>query len=1199
MKRITPFNIVIWSGLFVLGLICAILAVLVSFLAGLFWTFAVLTWLGDAAWITVVFIKRAKSKPRGAGTLVGNQAVFQRVRRETEEAVSRYLSAVNRKGIFRGSALYERPWFLLCGTGKSGKSSLLRGSGLNFPLRYPSERDGTMVEGGNQVKWLFGNEAVWIDTPGSFMEESGKDEWQSLVEALRRVRSGCPVDGVAMVVSIAEVLAGDDLQIKTLAQRLRGRMDEMISRWGIEFPVYLLLSRTDEIPGFKEYFSEQIAAGDDQILGATIVQKGEASMPRIMFAEEFSLLCKSLNDFRLDRLHKERDPVKKRQICRFVIHFQSVQQKLGMLVAELFKTSSYIGKPIFRGFYFTSCIKRETAAASAQPLQQSSGAEISSTIVNHPLNPNRILGIDRKDAVPGPSAPKNDLQSLFVLPLFRDIMMRDKPLVTSTAGRSRRQMIRHYALAGGIGLAGLLLSIFLIAGYVRIAGFYNQASAVFSRLPSESAPLIEQYLALGVMQEVMGKLQRYDDHTPLSMGLGLYRGKQLLRAIKGSYISRLRRCIVIPAVKYLEYDIRGKTEAYGELKGDDYDRLYRYLKAYLSVSEAAASHPQDIDTAFLSTILFDAVRQSIMSSSGTDRLPERIESVLNENMGLLLTYLRRGEFPAIQENQRMVADARSRLNRLPGVESLYEAVIGQLSQNASRITLADLLGRQGAGILVSDKAISGLYTQEGWNKTVMEALKKAAENPGQVDWVIGRQESSESSFDKKGLFGDLVRAYLADYISRWCGFLEAVGIAPFADLPQAGLQLQKLAGDESEIQKLLTAAGKATQITDQSIFDKAGGAIKAVATKVKAANNAARAAKKNLSFAFSGSASPFDDVNAVFDHVRSFAAPGGGFAGYKEKMLALADKLNTVGTEDDSRIPVIFSGRDDDPLFAGWKYTKNATGIMPEDVAKGAGGLLLKPFEAAGQVISQTLTRVLNAQWQNEVIKPFVNRLSGRYPFSVGGDDASWNDVMDFFRPSSGTFWGFYDRVLSPYIVKTSSGWMVRQLGGMQLNFNPELSSALNGADVIRNIFFKPDGTLRTLDITVTSSASNKNGAKLEVDGQVSELAAGRTAQLRWPLESQGSSRGAVLKIQVSRDFWQEVNFSGPWGFMKLVNYAKVNKLNNSTFTAKWQVNVQNMYMLNFDARIQVSASDHPFTEPVFQKFTCPAGLILSSPVAR
>jgi type VI secretion system protein ImpL len=1198
MQRISPFNLIVWSSLFVLGLLCAILAILISFLAGLFWTFAILAWLGDAAWITVVLIKRKKTAPRGGATLVGNQAVFQRMKRETEEAVSRYLSAVNRKGFFRRAALYERPWFLLCGTVKSGKSSLLRGSGLNFPLCYPSERDGAVVEGGNQVTWRFGNEAVWIDTPGAFMEDSGKDEWQSLVEVLRRTRSDCPADGVALMVSIAEVLAADDAQIKALAQRLRGRMDEMITRWGIEFPVYLLLSRTDEVPGFKEYFSEQIASGDDQVLGATIAQKGDASMPRIMFAEEFSLLCKSLTDFRLDRLHKERDPVKKRQICRFVIHFQSVQQKLCALAAELFKASSYSGKPIFRGFYFTSCVKKEAAAGSAQQPLQSAGHEISSTIVNHPLNPNRILGVGRKAEFQEPDVQRQEMRSLFVLPLFRDIMVRDKPLVTSTARRSRRQMLRHYALAGGIGLAGLLSSIFLIAGYVHIARFYDQAGKVFSRLPSENAPLLDQYMALDVMQEVMGRLQRYDDHTPLSMGIGLYRGTPLLRAIKGSYLSRLRRCVVAPAVKYLEYDIRGRIESFGELKGDDYDRLYRSLKAYLSVSEAAASHPQDIDTASLRAMLFDAVRQSIMSSSGTDRLPERIETALQGNMGLLLTYLRRGEFPAVQENQRMVTDARSRLRRLPGAEALYEAVIGQCAQNASLISLDDMLGRQGAGILVATKAVSGVYTQEGWNKTVRNALRKAAENPCQVDWVLGRQESPEAAIDKEELFGDMVRAYLADYVRRWCDFFSSVDIAPFADFPQSARQLQNLAGDDSEMKKLLAAAGKATQIQDQSIFDKAGGAIRAVASKVKAANAAARAAKKaqkNFSFAFSGSASPFDDVNAVFDHLRSFAGPGGGFGGYREKMLALADKLNGIGNGDDSQISAIFSGRDDDPLSAGWKYTVNATGIWPEELAKGGGALLLKPFATAGAFVSLALTRVLNAKWQSEVVKPFVNRFSGRYPFSARGEDAAWNEVMDFFRPSSGTFWGFYDRVLSPYIVKTSSGWMVRQLGGLQMNFNPELSAALNGADVLKAVFFKPDGTQRTLECTVSPSASNRNSGKLEVDGQSFDLSGGKTAQLKWPLQGQG----ATLKIQVSRDFWQEVAFSGPWGFMKLISAAKVNKLNSSTFAAKWQVNVQNMYMLNFDVRIQVSASDHPFADPLFQRFVIPADLIVSSPSPR
>jgi hypothetical protein len=65
MKRITPLNIVLWSSLFVLGLLFAILAILVPFLAGLFWIFAILAWLGDAAWVTVYCQAFKKQAARG------------------------------------------------------------------------------------------------------------------------------------------------------------------------------------------------------------------------------------------------------------------------------------------------------------------------------------------------------------------------------------------------------------------------------------------------------------------------------------------------------------------------------------------------------------------------------------------------------------------------------------------------------------------------------------------------------------------------------------------------------------------------------------------------------------------------------------------------------------------------------------------------------------------------------------------------------------------------------------------------------------------------------------------------------------------------------------------------------------------------------------------------------------------------------
>jgi type VI protein secretion system component VasK len=62
---------------------------------------------------------------------------------------------------------------------------------------------------------------------------------------------------------------------------------------------------------------------------------------------------------------------------------------------------------------------------------------------------------------------------------------------------------------------------------------------------------------------------------------------------------------------------------------------------------------------------------------------------------------------------------------------------------------------------------------------------------------------------------------------------------------------------------------------------------------------------------------------------------------------------------------------------------------------------------------------------------------------------------------------------------------------------------------------------------------------------------------------------------------------------MKLIQAARVNKINSSTFSAKWQITVQNMYVVNQDFRIQVSGTDHPFGDPMFQQFDCPTDLII------
>ncbi len=1205
MKKIPVWLFIVWSLLCIVGILSFVIGGLLSFPGWLQCVLALCLWIGDAAWAVSTILKSKKKKSKTNGVFVGNQSAYQRISKETNEAVQRYMDAVMRKGIMKKSAIYERPWFLLCGAPKAGKTALLRGAGLNFPLRYPSEKDGIMLEGSDQITWYFANEAVWIDVPGSLMQDDKKDIWQAFLLSLQQVRPERPVDGMAMVVSAHDVLTADDSTVKELAKTLRFRVDDLIAAWGIEFPVSLLFNQSDKIPGFADYFGDQFIKSQDQIFGATLSVDQDKVMPRMSFAQEFGLLSKSLTDLRLDKLFKEKDEARRRMICRFVIHFEAMQEKLGGFVTELFKPSNYEGKPLFRGFYFTSCLDIKPQNATEE---QAGKPDVGMTIANHPLNPRKMLaaqqGTDAQRA--GQVGKKADITSLFVLPLFREIMVRDKSLVKTTQKRTRQETVRHYLITAAIGVAAIGIIGFVASGLLGSLGLFNEIQTQLSQAPKDQIGLYDQYAGLDVLGKAVYRLQRYEDRgAPFSTAFsGLYRGGSVLSELRSQYFTKLRNLVVIPSVKYLEYVVWEKVQGYGDLAGEDYDNLYMQLKAYLSLSEAMSSHPKDIDTTFLRPILLDAVKQSLLAADGNQsRLPQQIESILQENMGVYLLYLKRQAIPPIQENQRVVTLARTKLRRLPSAENLYQAVINRLSQEAPKISLDQMLNRQQEGILKSDRNISVLYTQDGWDKFVAEGIGQASKDPFKLDWVIGLADADvpEASLDKKKLYDDMVAAYLADFKLQWLGFLKSVTMDPFGDLARSQRILQKLVADNSELSALLQTVATYTVLKKDNMADKAGGAVIEAASKLKATKGLAKALSKADSAADKASAfalgqkSPFDDLNATFDPLRSFARSTGGslsgYEGYKDKIMTLSGKLAALQTQSEDFALVVFSGKDDDALLNAWKFAQSAMATMPEDLGASLKGVLLLPLEHTGFAASAVLTKTLNAKWHAEIIKPYTSRFSGRYPFVNRGEDAAFTDVMDFFRPQTGTFWGFYERVLSPFVVKTSNGWMVRSVGSLTLNFNPSLAKALTNGERIRDIFFKPDGTLRTLSTTFTPSGSNKNNAKLEVNGQGFDLTpGGKSVTVNWPIDA--TPLGASLKIFVGSDFSQDITFNGAWGFLKLLQNAKVNKVSSSVINAKWQVNVQNMYMVYQDYRLQVAGTDHPFGDPVFTEFNCPTDLL-------
>jgi type VI secretion system protein ImpL len=1195
-KRVLPW----WIVIAVSGIIMLVLGLLLHFPSWIIWLTSLLCWGGTALWIILHISLGSKQKRQSsAEKFAGNRTVYKRVSKEINEAIAQYLQSVNRKGFLKRSALYERPWFLLCGPEKSGKTQLLSGSGLNFPLRYP---DSMMSGEQTGISWNFGNDAVWVDMPGMLMEDSGVDEWRATVSAIQMVRSERVIDGVLMTVSAEKLMQAEPRIIKATANALRDRIDELIAAWGIEFPMYLIISRSDKITGFNELFRDPAGKWNEQMLGASLSGEQLKDAPRKAFLEEFEILCESLNDMRLRMLAKEGEGERRRAMCRFVIHFEGLQQKLGDFIAELFKPSAYEGRPVFRGFYFASCQQMDPDT----PEETKVAIDISNTIASHPLNPHRMKDPDAP--VVQRSTSVKQVRPFFTHTLFRDVIPSGISLVKKTQRFSRREMMRHYGFSSIIAAVAIIIGIYIFFSGKNSISLSNDIKRDIAQVQGKARSRTEVYEMLGRMGSSVNTLKEIDDNgVPFSMGMGLYKGGQAYTALKKVYFAKIKKYVVGPSVQYLEYRIKKLTESYEELSAEDYSYLYKYLKTYLSISEAVSGQPELIDTAALHMALLESVKYALLSSKRGSRLSENVETVLQSNIGLFLVFLKRGEYQPIQENQILVSRARKRLCRLPTAQSLYESVLSRVSPEAPNMNLDEMLGRDGGGILRSSNTISTLYTQEGWDQFMANGLMETSKDPYKIDWVLGTTQSQmpKADLDPEELYADMVAVYFNDVKEQWMQFVGSVEIDPFGDMARCGRILQKLGRDQSELVKFFEKVVELTQIEERVEEEggEKGSKIPGAVTKmaVKKAKKATKIKVKPSKLGLTSSSfqkkkkeKAVEGLSNTIEPIRSFVKSDkgalGGLEGYRDKLLTLSEKLLSVDPKDADKVVSIFSGKEEDPLFSAWNFTNNELAGMPDEIADTLRALLMYPLDHTGTAVSNSLREQLNTLWKNDVVTPFTTRLAGRYPYLKRGDEALFDDVMDFYRPVTGKLWGFHDRRLSSFIVKTNNQWEVKKIGTVELAFNPELLKTLAKAEKISRIFFETDGTLRTQKLTISSSKKNKNHAVFNIADQEYKLEPGGMGdqfQFNWPITS--GSKSVSLKIYANENVAKDFVYPGQWGLMRLFDDAKINVLNQRSFTGKWQVNVQNMYMIYFVCQIKVSGSDHPFSERVFDGFDCPA----------
>ena len=1107
---------------------------------------------------------RSRAKKMGdaldasASAIDGHDGMMAAERAQLEGRFREAIRVLRRKG-GRGS-LYSLPWYMVIGPPGSGKSTLIRNSGLDFPLAGEFGKDALRGVGGTRnCDWWFTGEAVFLDTAGRYTTQDSdaradQEGWTGFLRMLRRFRRERPVDGVIVSMSMSDLLLLDERERDAHAQAVRRRLDELSEQLKVQVPVYLVFTKCDLVAGFGEFFDDLNPEQRAQVWGMTFplakTLDGSASRG---FASGFNELLARLNARVVDRLHGERDRLRRAAILSFPQQFAAFGDVANGFVEGVFAGSAYAPAPLLRGVYMTSGTQEGT------PIDRMMGAVA------------RTFGVDAARVQPAGMQRR----TFFVERLLREVVFAEAGLAGVDPGRERRGRLAMVASIAGIGVLTMALLAAMATSYARNRSYLADVRAALDA--RAAAPAIEatatpqQYFAAGLqrlesLRPVVDVAKRHDGDVPWSMRAGLYQGNAVGDQLQAAYLREINATLVPGLATQFRRGLGGNA---GDLQA-----LYYYLKGYLMLGEPKHADPEELSA--LAAIewrrLFpgDAVLQQALAS--------HLQALLSQP----------GALRALPVDGERVEQARSTLRGADLSALVYSSLkLSMQDQDDASARLDKALGllgdafrrRSGAALAEPWPA---LYTQPVFAAQVDGGIEEQVERFLADEWVLG--SGAGDTLARARVVQQVTALYEQDYIQAWDALLGDLQLAPSADLEQASLVAAKLSGPGSPLRLLLELVRRHT--TDmrrgpegegddaaEALAGKAAEAAKARAMQAATRNRALQAVLGGGGAATAPTAEPGDAVAAHFAALNQLTEGAAGSTPLDRVLGALEGLGQTLlgasgGLEGGQPTPQLLA-------------TRQLAAQLPAPVSS-----WLASLTGASESLVASSTRDALADRAREAIGGDCQHyIGGRYPFAPSASaEIPLQDFGELFA-RGGRFDRLFNESLAQLIDTSRSPWRWREGPGITPG-PPGLPVRMEVADRIRRAYFR-DGAMPEVRFNLRPAKLSGPIAKVvvEVDGQsyTSTGGAERAIAMQWPGPTPGQASltvydaGGVELGRIARD--------GEWALFRLLQAQSFTRQSDVEYTARYQLGGGTV-----ELPLQAGSLRNPFQGDAVRAFRCGAG---------
>ena len=1096
----------------------------------------------------------------------------EEIRQQFEKAVAALKQSRLAGGRHGSAALYALPWYMFIGPPASGKSTALEHSGLQFPYTAGGGRIKG-VGGTRNCDWWFTSEAVLLDTAGRYMnEDDDRQEWFGFLDLLKKYRKAKPINGILVAISIADLVQESDEKVEEYAKNIRGRMDELIQRLGIIFPVYVIFTKCDLLRGFVEFFEDLNRAEREGIWGCTLPLKSPSdALPETLFDAGFEKLAETLYGRRTARLSSARGTQKIRDIFSFPLQLNSGRQKMRRFLEVLFQANPYQENPIFRGFYFTS------ATQEGAPIDR-----ILSAI-------SQASGLP--DSISSSFEEKRETKSYFIKNLFTEVIFPDRILAGPTSRRARQQGYMRVAVFVGVvvAVAASLTGLsFSFAGNKHLVRAVWSSTEGVAKVGYQDGDEFLRHLdTLDRLRERVSQLHTYEEEgPPLRLRAGLYRGGNLYGPVRDVFFDRFNKLFIAPAKDAIEMELDGFITDPAALSGDrDTDYYYSLLKAYLMMGDT-----QRRDPVFLDQWLRKMWGELLLVSFGSQGLAEEIREAVDRQITFYSFYPAAQGLPKIPIENRIVRDSRRALRQVPPIERLYDRIRRQGMETLKPYTLETALMGRKQDLLVSAYEIPGLFTLAASKNELPQIMEGVLEASVQESWVLG-----EEPMERSRMVEGIKAFYFEEYAGHWQNFLASTKVRYADSLPETKEIIEGLIHEDSPLTQLFVAVAENTDLDEKRGVVPRKAALSLV-EKVRKSLRLKSASERSVS------AVSDNPVSYTFFSLHSFLAPredekdGSTLAEYMLTLNRVKDQLEAIlqsrGGEQSARAVAqkMIKGESTE-LLEAYKSAEKLTKRLGLGSNLVVDHLLLYPVSMAVSVVMGRAKNDIDRMWKAEVYEPCSKSIAGRYPFNPKGEEATLTDLAEFFHPQNGTLWGFYAQEIMPFVEEGKGQWRAKGQGGMSMPFSPEFLYTLQHARLISESLF-PRGSS---DIKVSFDlyphpSPGVSETRLQIGGKVLRYRnePEEWHEFGWPGSSATSGAQLLVNTGLSRRSFQ---YDGRWGFFKLLDRARIIPVSTTHYRVEWKYSTDGRKQQWVRYDIKAHSYKNPFRAGFFTDFKCLAGV--------